>query len=52
MRMTVAPDKTTAELVRSYQPADETDGRKTREVGYSYEISASGKLSPPKPAGK
>jgi predicted phosphodiesterase len=51
LRVTVAPDKMTAELVHSYQPADETGGRKNRQVSYAYEISAAGNPSPRKPAG-
>jgi hypothetical protein len=45
MRIIVAPNKMTADLVRSYLPADESDGRKNYQVDYSYEISAAGKSS-------
>ncbi len=38
MRITVAPDKATAELVRSYPPAAESNGRKNRQVDCTYII--------------
>lgn len=38
MRITVAPDTVTADLVRSCMPADETATRKNKAVAHSYEI--------------
>lgn len=40
MRMTVTPDKVTAELVRSYQAGTETPGQKNRQVDLTYTINA------------
>lgn len=39
LRVTITPEKLTADLIRSYQPADETDGRKNHQVDFSYEIT-------------
>ncbi len=36
MRITVAPEKVTADLVRSYLPEKESAGRKNHEVAFSY----------------
>ncbi|MEO6741178.1 MAG: hypothetical protein ABIP20_13070 [Chthoniobacteraceae bacterium] len=38
--ITVAPDKVTADLVRSYLPEQEGVGRKNHEVAFSYTIPA------------
>ncbi|MEO6787560.1 MAG: metallophosphoesterase, partial [Chthoniobacteraceae bacterium] len=40
MRITVAPDKVTADLVRSYLPEQESAGRKNHETAFSYTIPA------------
>ncbi|MEO6741426.1 MAG: sulfatase-like hydrolase/transferase, partial [Chthoniobacteraceae bacterium] len=40
MRITVAPDKVTAELVRSYEPGTETDTQNNHQVDFSYTIGA------------
>lgn len=40
MRITVAPDKVTADLVRSYLPEQERADRKNHEVAFSYTIPA------------
>lgn len=40
LRLTVAPDKVTADLVRSCLPAQESASRKNREVAFSYTIPA------------
>lgn len=48
MRITVAPEKVTADLVRSYLPEQETNARKNHAVAFSYTIGVDGK---PLPAG-
>ena len=40
MRITVAPDKVTADLVRSYLPGQESAGRRNHEIAFSYSIPA------------
>ncbi|MEO6785255.1 MAG: metallophosphoesterase family protein [Chthoniobacteraceae bacterium] len=40
MRITVAPEKVTADLVRSYLSEQESAGRKNHEVAFSYTIPA------------
>ncbi len=40
MRITVAPDNVTAELVRSYLPENESSDRRNHEVAFSYSIPA------------
>ena len=40
MRITVAPDKVTADLVRSILPEQEGPGRKNHEVAFSYTLPA------------
>lgn len=40
MRISVTPDKVVADLVRSYLPEQETQGRKNHSVAFSYEIPA------------
>jgi predicted phosphodiesterase len=52
MHITVAPEKVTAEFVRSYLPVSKSDGRKNHEVAYSYTISANGKSVPARDPGK
>jgi hypothetical protein len=41
MRITVTPDKVTADLVRSYLPAGESDSQKNHQVDFTYTIPAS-----------
>ena len=48
MRITVSPEKVTADLVRSVQREQESAARKNREVAFSYTIGAGAKSAPPR----
>ena len=45
MRVTVAADKVTAELVRSYLPPDQSEGRENHQVVYTYTIPDPGSVT-------